>query len=125
LATMQFAKRVEVEAGNLTTSATMRPEVEAARFAGTPRRRRRAAALVAMVGKVTVTVPTETPVDDVVDVVSRLIRFDTTNTGDLQTTKGEAECARWFPDRREGVGTQVKSLGSGARGRGNVFARLK
>ena len=47
-----------------------------------------------MVGKVTVTVPTETPVDDVVDVVSRLIRFDTTNTGDLETTKGEAECAQ-------------------------------
>ncbi|MFZ3270634.1 MAG: hypothetical protein WA285_18860, partial [Mycobacterium sp.] len=44
-----------------------------------------------MVGKVTVTVPAETPIDDVVDIVSRLIRFDTTNTGELDTTKGEAE----------------------------------
>src|SRR6201994_4501637 len=122
---MQFAKRVEVEAGNLATSVTMRPEVEAARFAGTPRRRRRAAAPVAMVGKVTVTVPTETPVDDVVDVVSRLIRFDTTNTGELETTKGEAECARWVAAQLADVGYQVEYLESGAPGRGNVFARLK
>src|ERR1700722_18296243 len=103
----------------------MRPEVEAARFAGTPRRRRRAAAPVAMVGKVTVTVPPETPVDDVVDVVSRLIRFDTTNTGDLETTKGEAECAQWVAAQLEEVGYQVEYVESGAPGRGNVFARLK
>src|SRR6201993_4098023 len=122
---MQFAKRVEVEAGNLTTSATMRPEVEAARFAGTPRRRRRAAAPVAMVGKVTVTVPAETPIDDVVDVVSRLIRFDTTNTGEPETTKGEAECAHWVAAQLTDVGSRVEYLESGARGRGNVFARLK
>jgi acetylornithine deacetylase/succinyl-diaminopimelate desuccinylase-like protein len=78
-----------------------------------------------MVGKVTVTVPTETPVDDVVDVVSRLIRFDTTNTGDLATTKGEAECARWVAARLEEVGYQVEYVESGAPGRGNVFARLE
>jgi acetylornithine deacetylase/succinyl-diaminopimelate desuccinylase-like protein len=77
-----------------------------------------------MVGKVTVTVPTETPVDDVVDVVSRLIRFDTTNTGDLETTKGEAECAQWVAAQLEEVGYQVEYLESGAPGRGNVFARL-
>src|ERR1700738_3438351 len=77
-----------------------------------------------MVGKGTVTVPTETPVDDVVDVVSRLIRFDTTNTGELETTKGEAECAQWVAAQLEEVGYQVEYVESGAPGRGNVFARL-
>jgi acetylornithine deacetylase/succinyl-diaminopimelate desuccinylase-like protein len=78
-----------------------------------------------MVGKVTVTVPTDSPGDDVVDVVSTLIRFDTTNTGDLSTTKGEAECARWVASQLEEVGYQVEYLESGAPGRGNVFARLE
>jgi acetylornithine deacetylase/succinyl-diaminopimelate desuccinylase-like protein len=78
-----------------------------------------------MVGKVTVTVPAETPIDDVVDVVSTLIRFDTTNTGDLETTKGEAECARWVAAQLEDVGYEVEYLESGAPGRGNVFTRLK
>src|SRR5579875_689514 len=80
-----------------------------------------------MVGKVTVTVATGVgpdPVDAVVDVVSRLIRFDTSNTGDLDTTKGEAECARWIAAQLEDVGYQVEYLESGAPGRGNVFARL-
>ena len=78
-----------------------------------------------MAGKVTVTVPAETPIDDVVAVVSRLIRFDTTNTGDLETTKGEAECAKWIAGQLEDVGYQVEYLESGAPGRGNLFARLK
>jgi acetylornithine deacetylase/succinyl-diaminopimelate desuccinylase-like protein len=79
----------------------------------------------AMVGKVTVTGPAETPTDDVVDVVSRLIQFDTTNTGELDTTKGEAECARWVAAQLEEVGYEVEYLESGAPGRGNVFARLR
>lgn len=70
------------------------------------------------------TAPTDTSADDVVDVVSRLIRFDTSNTGDLETTKGEAECARWIAAQLEDVGYQVEYLESGAPGRGNVFARL-
>src|ERR1700757_4056847 len=78
-----------------------------------------------MVGKGIVTVPTETPVDDVVDVVSKLIRFDTTNTGELATTKGEAECAQWVAAQLEEVGYQVEYVESGAPGRGNVFVRLK
>lgn len=78
-----------------------------------------------MVGKVTVTVPTDTPGDDVVDVVSTLIRFDTTNTGDLSTTNGEADCAHWIARQLEEVGYQVEYLESGAPGRGNVFARLR
>src|ERR1700683_5340194 len=88
-------------------------------------RKRRAVVRAAMVGKVTVTVPAETPIDDVVDVVSRLIRFDTTNPGELETTKGEAECAQWVAAQLEDVGYQVEYLESGAPGRGNVFARLK
>ncbi|WP_375488495.1 M20/M25/M40 family metallo-hydrolase [uncultured Mycobacterium sp.] len=77
-----------------------------------------------MVGKVTVTVPAGLPVDDVLDVVSTLIRFDTTNTGDPETTKGEAECAQWVAEQLEEVGYQVQYVESGAPGRGNVFARL-
>lgn len=60
--------------------------------------------VVAVVGKVTVTVETDVlvnPSDDVVEVVSRLIRFDTTNTGDPETTRGEAECAQWVASQLE------------------------
>ncbi len=71
------------------------------------------------------TVPAETPIDDVVDVVSTLIRFDTTNTGELESSKGEAECAQWVAAQLEDVGYQVEYLESGAPGRGNVVARLK
>jgi acetylornithine deacetylase/succinyl-diaminopimelate desuccinylase-like protein len=61
---------------------------------------------------------------EVVDLVSTLIRFDTTNTGELETTKGEAECARWVAERLEEVGYETEYVESGAPGRGNVFARL-
>src|ERR1700733_10654554 len=88
-------------------------------------RERGAVARASVVGKVTVTVPAETPIDDVVNVVSRLIRFDTTNTGELETTKGEAECAHWVAAQLTDVGYQVESLKSGPPGRGNVFARLQ
>jgi acetylornithine deacetylase/succinyl-diaminopimelate desuccinylase-like protein len=73
-----------------------------------------------MVGKGTVT----TPVDEVVDLVSKLIRFDTSNTGDPETTKGEAECAQWVAKQLEEVGYQTEYLEAGAQERGNVFARL-
>jgi acetylornithine deacetylase/succinyl-diaminopimelate desuccinylase-like protein len=63
--------------------------------------------------------------DDVVEVVSRLIRFDTTNTGESETTQGEAECARWVAAQLAEVGYQPEYLESGAPGRGNVFARLQ
>ncbi len=62
--------------------------------------------------------------DDVVEVVSRLIRFDTTNTGEAETTKGEAECARWVAEQLAGVGYETQYVESGAPDRGNVFARL-
>jgi len=81
-----------------------------------------------MVGKGVVTVETENlnhTSDDVVEVVSRLIRFDTTNTGEPETTQGEAECAQWVADQLADVGYHPEYLESGAPGRGNVFARLK
>ncbi|ORA14209.1 M20/M25/M40 family metallo-hydrolase [Mycobacterium arosiense] len=83
-----------------------------------------------MVGKVVVTiqsgateVPTN-PSDDVVEVVSTLIRFDTTNTGEPETTKGEADCAQWVAEQLAEVGYAPHYVESGAPGRGNVFARL-
>ncbi|TWS19900.1 M20/M25/M40 family metallo-hydrolase [Tsukamurella asaccharolytica] len=62
--------------------------------------------------------------DEVVETVSALIRFDTSNTGELETTKGEAECARWVQARLEEVGYETVYVESGQPGRGNVFATL-
>jgi acetylornithine deacetylase/succinyl-diaminopimelate desuccinylase-like protein len=64
-------------------------------------------------------------VDEVVGLVSALIRFDTSNTGDSATTKGERECAQWVAKLLEEVGYQTEYVEAGAPGRGNVFARLK
>ncbi len=61
---------------------------------------------------------------DVVDLVSALIRFDTSNTGEPDTTKGEAECARWVAEQLEEVGYATEYVEAGAPGRGNLFARL-
>jgi acetylornithine deacetylase/succinyl-diaminopimelate desuccinylase-like protein len=65
-----------------------------------------------------------TPSDEVVGLVSALIRFDTSNTGEPATTKGEAECARWVVDQLEEVGFSTEYVEAGAPGRANVFARL-
>ena len=59
-----------------------------------------------------------------VDLVSTLIRFDTSNTGDPETTKGERECAQWVAEQLEDVGYETEYVEAGAPGRGNVFARL-
>ena len=86
---------------------------------------------LAVVGKVIVTTESgatelrTNPSDDVVEVVSRLIRFDTTNTGEPETTRGEAECAHWVAEQLQEVGYKPQYVESGAPGRGNVFARLK
>lgn len=64
------------------------------------------------------------PEDEVVDLVSALIRFDTSNTGELATTKGEADCAHWVAAQLREVGYNPEYLESGAPGRGNVFVRL-
>ncbi|MGV9711278.1 M20/M25/M40 family metallo-hydrolase [Gordonia sp. NPDC003424] len=63
-------------------------------------------------------------VDEVVDLVSRLIQFDTSNTGEPETTKGEEECAKWVAQLLEEVGYTTVYVESGREGRGNVFARL-
>lgn len=63
--------------------------------------------------------------DEVVETVSALIRFDTSNTGELETTKGEAECARWVQAKLEEVGYETEYVESGQPGRGNVFATLR
>jgi len=63
-------------------------------------------------------------VREVVGLVSALIRFDTSNTGEPDTTKGEAECARWVAGQLREVGYEPIYLESGAPGRGNVFVRL-
>jgi acetylornithine deacetylase/succinyl-diaminopimelate desuccinylase-like protein len=73
---------------------------------------------------VVVRVTVTSPVDEVVGFVSDLIRFDTSNTGELETTNGEGECAQWVAARLEEVGYQTEYVESGAPGRGNVFARL-
>ncbi len=62
--------------------------------------------------------------EEVVELVSQLIRFDTTNTGEPETTKGEAECATWVAQQLEDVGYTTQYVESGREGRGNVFARL-
>ncbi|MGV0791004.1 M20/M25/M40 family metallo-hydrolase [Mycolicibacterium sp. XJ1819] len=62
---------------------------------------------------------------EVVDLVSTLIRFDTTNTGEPETTKGEADCANWVADKLEEVGYTTEYIEAGAPGRANVFARLE
>lgn len=62
--------------------------------------------------------------EEVVDLVSRLIRFDTSNTGELATTRGEKECAEWVATQLQEVGYETTYVESGAPGRGNVFARL-
>jgi acetylornithine deacetylase/succinyl-diaminopimelate desuccinylase-like protein len=65
------------------------------------------------------------PEDEVVHLVSSLIRFDTSNTGDPETTKGEAECAHWVAAQLQEVGYETEYIEAGAPGRGNVFTRLK
>ena len=62
--------------------------------------------------------------DEVVGLVSALIRFDTTNTGDPHTTRGEAECAQWVAGQLREVGYSPEYLESGAPGRGHVFVHL-
>ncbi len=77
-----------------------------------------------MVRMVTVTAAPNAEAE-VVDLVSALIRFDTSNTGEPDTTKGEAECARWVAEQLEEVGYETEYVEAGAPGRGNLFTRLK
>jgi acetylornithine deacetylase/succinyl-diaminopimelate desuccinylase-like protein len=69
--------------------------------------------------------PSSNAADEVVGLVSSLIRFDTSNTGELSTTKGEEECARWVAAQLESMGYSCEYVESGAPGRANVFIRLE
>jgi acetylornithine deacetylase/succinyl-diaminopimelate desuccinylase-like protein len=62
--------------------------------------------------------------DEVVGLVSELIRIDTTNTGEPATTVGERVAAEYVAGKLDEVGYTVEYVESGAAGRGNVFARL-
>jgi acetylornithine deacetylase/succinyl-diaminopimelate desuccinylase-like protein len=62
--------------------------------------------------------------DEVVGLASDLIRIDTTNTGDPDTVVGERVAAEYVAEKLTEVGFETTYLESGARGRGNVFARL-
>src|ERR1700754_4907496 len=79
---------------------------------------------LSMVRMVTVTGPSNAEAE-VVDLVSALIRFDTSNTGEPETTKGEAECARWVAEQLEEVGYTTEYIDAGRPGGGNLFPRLK
>jgi acetylornithine deacetylase/succinyl-diaminopimelate desuccinylase-like protein len=62
--------------------------------------------------------------DEAVTLVSELIRIDTTNTGDPATLVGERKAAEWVAEKLSEVGYETTYVESGARGRGNVIARL-
>lgn len=62
--------------------------------------------------------------DEVVSLARQLIRIDTTNTGDADTLVGEREAAEFVAAKLDEVGFDVTYIESGARGRGNVVARL-
>ena len=67
---------------------------------------------------------TTTAEDEVVGLASDLIRIDTTNTGDPDTLVGERAAAEYVAEKLSEVGFETTYLESGARGRGNVIARL-
>jgi len=61
---------------------------------------------------------------EVVALTSDLLRIDTTNTGDPATLVGERVAAEYVAEKLSEVGYETTYVESGARGRGNVFARL-
>ncbi|MDN5860022.1 MAG: M20/M25/M40 family metallo-hydrolase [Pseudonocardia sp.] len=67
---------------------------------------------------------TATPEDEVVELVSALIRIDTSNTGDPDTVTGEREAAEYVAAKLSEVGYEPELIESGAPRRDNVFVRL-
>lgn len=55
---------------------------------------------------------------------SELIRIDSTNTGELDSTVGERAAAEYVAEKLAEVGYETTYVESGAPGRGNVIARL-
>ena len=66
---------------------------------------------------------TETAERDAIDMTRDLIRIDTTNTGESETTVGEQAAAEYVAARLAAAGLQPVILTS-AKGRANVFARV-
>jgi acetylornithine deacetylase/succinyl-diaminopimelate desuccinylase-like protein len=69
--------------------------------------------------------PTSTAEQEVVDIARDLLRIDTTNTGEGATTVGERLAAEYVAEKLSDVGYDVVYVESGAKGRGNVIARLE
>ncbi|MFB9905536.1 M20/M25/M40 family metallo-hydrolase [Allokutzneria oryzae] len=63
--------------------------------------------------------------EEVVSLASELIRIDSTNTGDPDTVVGERAAAEYVAAQLADVGYETTYVESGAKGRGNVFARLE
>jgi acetylornithine deacetylase/succinyl-diaminopimelate desuccinylase-like protein len=63
--------------------------------------------------------------DEVVTLTSELIQIDSQNTGQLETTTGEAEAAAYVDAKLREVGYETEVVESGAPGRHNVFTRLE
>ncbi|GAA2999755.1 M20/M25/M40 family metallo-hydrolase [Actinokineospora diospyrosa] len=62
--------------------------------------------------------------EEAVALTSELIRIDTTNTGDPATVVGERLAAEYVAEKLAEVGYETTYVESGAKGRGNVIARL-
>ncbi|HEY8371248.1 MAG TPA: M20/M25/M40 family metallo-hydrolase [Pseudonocardiaceae bacterium] len=62
--------------------------------------------------------------DEAVTLTSELIQIDTTNTGEADTVVGERAAAEYVAEKLSEVGYEVTYVESGAKGRGNVIARL-
>jgi acetylornithine deacetylase/succinyl-diaminopimelate desuccinylase-like protein len=62
--------------------------------------------------------------DEVVELVSDLIRIDSTNTGDAETTAGEREAAEYVAEKLEEVGLDTTLLES-EPGRASVITRVE
>lgn len=63
------------------------------------------------------------PTDEVVDLCRDLLRIDTTNTGDNDTSAGERRAAEYVAERLAEVGVEAELLES-APGRANLVARI-
>ena len=64
-----------------------------------------------------------TAVDDVVRICQDLLRIDTTNTGDLETSAGERVAAEYVAEQLAEVGIESQ-LRESAPGRANLVARI-
>ncbi|HZF90715.1 MAG TPA: hypothetical protein VE614_20490, partial [Streptomyces sp.] len=62
--------------------------------------------------------------DEVAELLSDLIRIDTTNTGDTATGKGERTAAEWVADKLDEVGIP-SVIHESEHGRASLVARIE